>query len=186
MNGDRNDGPGGRRGRPRRAGVLAAAVAGIALLAAACGGGGSSAGSSAAGGSSTYQKALAYARCMRSHGEPSWPDPTSQGTFMIGQIDTNAPQSSLAQSACGPPPPGVHIQLSATQQQALLNQGLKYSACMRAHGITNFPDPDVQGVKFGGLGFSTKGLVPPGRRLNSPQFLAASQACQHFLGGGGS
>jgi hypothetical protein len=65
-----NDDTGGRRGC-RRPGALAAALAGIALLAAACGGGGSP----VAAGSTAYQKSVAYAQCMRAHGEPGYPDP---------------------------------------------------------------------------------------------------------------
>lgn len=69
-----------RRGRSRfrRAGLLAA-VAETALLAAGCGSGGSS---PAAAGATACQKALSYTRCMRSHGVPGFPDPTSQGTFI--------------------------------------------------------------------------------------------------------
>src|SRR5215470_3093935 len=79
-----NDGAGGRAGwlrrpGPLRAGVLAAAVAAAALLVAACGG--SSSSSDAA--LTAYQKALAYAQCMRAHGEPGFPDPNSQGNFLI-------------------------------------------------------------------------------------------------------
>jgi len=197
---DKTSGRRGRRGRPRRAGraragraragraragVLAAVLAGIAVLAAACGG--SSAGSSAAGGPTTYQQALAYARCMRSHGEPSWPDPSSQGVFSTSGINLNSPLLASASNSCQSlrPARGVHLQLSAAQQQALLKQGLKYSACMRAHGIPRFPDPEVQGAKQGGLGFSTNGLVAPGQSLSSwPRFPAASKACEPQLGGG--
>jgi hypothetical protein len=184
MNDARNEG--GSQSRPRarlrRAGGLAAAVAGTVLLAAACGGGGSS----AAAGSKAYQHALAFARCMRSHGEPSWPDPTSGGAFSTSGINLNSPQFSLASSACKnlQPAGGVHFQLSAAQQQALIKQGLKFAACMRAHGIPNFPDPEVQDVQAGAIGFSTKGLVPPGQKLNSPQFLAAQKACEPLMGGG--
>jgi hypothetical protein len=53
--------------RPWRA-VVPAAAAGIALLAAACGGGSSL---PTATGPPDFQKALAYAKCMRSHGAPS-------------------------------------------------------------------------------------------------------------------
>jgi hypothetical protein len=182
--------PGGRprRSPPWRAGALAVALAGVALLAAACGNGGSSADSSAAGGSKAYQQALAFARCMRSHGEPGWPDPTSNGAFSTSGIDLNSPQFSLASSACKDlrPTGGVHFQLSAAQQRALLKQGLKFAACMRAHGIPSFPDPDVQNVKAGGISFSTTGLAPPGQKPNWPRFLAASRACEPLMGGGGS
>src|SRR5271169_41599 len=74
------NGTGGSPGWLRRAGALAAAVAAITVLAAACGGGGSS---PVLAGSTSYQKALAYAQCMRAHGEPSYPDPTSNGGFII-------------------------------------------------------------------------------------------------------
>jgi hypothetical protein len=75
---------GGRsRQRPefRRPGVLAAAVAGVALLVAACGGGGSSL--PAAAGPPAFQNALAYAQCMRAHGEPGFPIPAARGISSI-------------------------------------------------------------------------------------------------------
>jgi len=52
---------------------------------------------------------------------------------------------------------------------------LAYSRCMRAHGITDFPDPDSNG----NLGLNAgpgSGLDP-----NSPQFKAADQACKHLM-----
>src|SRR5215831_3226538 len=56
---------------------LAAAAAAVSLLAAGCGGGSPT----KAARSSTPSAALAFARCMRSHGLPNWPDPTSSGAF---------------------------------------------------------------------------------------------------------
>src|SRR5215470_11894922 len=74
---------GGHRGRGRargQAGAMAAGAAGIALLIAACGGG--SASSAGSPGRSNLQIAIGYAKCMRSHGAPNWPDPNSQGQFL--------------------------------------------------------------------------------------------------------
>lgn len=51
---------------------------------------------------------------------------------------------------------------------------LAYAQCMRAHGLTNFPDPNAQG------GFSGTG----GADTNSQQYQAAQTACQSKLGGG--
>jgi len=34
-------------------------------------------------GSTAYQQSLAYAQCMRAHGEPGYPDPASNGGFII-------------------------------------------------------------------------------------------------------
>jgi hypothetical protein len=33
--------------------------------------------------STAYQQSLAYAQCMRAHGEPGYPDPASNGGFII-------------------------------------------------------------------------------------------------------
>ncbi len=88
-----NETAGGRRHwcrpRPRRAGVLAV-MAGLVLLTAACGGSLSSSGSpSTTGGpsstgtggasSSFVSHDLAFARCVRAHGVPNFPDPNANG-----------------------------------------------------------------------------------------------------------
>ncbi len=122
----------------RRAGVLAAAGAAIALLAAACGGGGSP----ALAGTTAYQKALAYAQCMRAHGEPSYPDPTSNGGFIInGQKDhLNGQLMQSANKTCQHLLP-KSAPMTAAQQRQVTAQALKYVACMRTHGIPDMPDP---------------------------------------------
>ena len=152
----------------RRAGVLAAAVAGAALLAAACGGGSSAV--TAPSGGSPYQKALAYAQCMRSHGDLLWPDPDSQGNFVIGNPDMLTGYQS-ANNTCKKlaPPAG----LTPAEQQQKITGELKYAGCMRSHGITNFPDP-----KSDEFGFNLRGVD-----TNSPQYQAAQQACRSLLPG---
>lgn len=49
-------------------------------------------------------KALKYVVCMRSHGEPDFPDPNGQGLIHItnatGILDPNSPQYKKAQDAC--------------------------------------------------------------------------------------
>src|ERR1019366_3477116 len=165
-----NDDTGGGRGRLRRAGALAAAVAGVLLLVAGCGGSGAAAGSAA------YQKAVGYTRCMRSHGEPSWPNPTSKGTFVPTGIDLGSAQAKSANFACSYLLPGADP-LTAAHLQQTLSQDLKYSECMRAHGITSYPDPKVQGQ---GVAVSLKGLDPL-----SPQFQAADRTCQAVRSGSG-
>jgi hypothetical protein len=114
-----NDKFGGHRPRsawPGRMGVLVV-TAGVALLAAACSGGGSpsSTSTATAGTSAAYTKALAYAKCIRSHGIPDFPDPNSKGQFVV-------------QNGSG------------TQQQQALSHLVQYAQCMRAHGVPNFPD----------------------------------------------
>jgi hypothetical protein len=49
-------------------------------------------------------EAVKYAECMRSHGEPDFPDPNGQGVIQIknatGILDPNSPQYETAQTAC--------------------------------------------------------------------------------------
>jgi hypothetical protein len=172
-----NDKTGGNRG-PRRAGALAV-VAAVAVLATACGG--SSAPSSAS--STTFAQELALARCMRSHGVPSFPDPDASGGFHLnGTIDS---QIVAAYGACRHLLPGgpslaqvqQQVQQGQQKQEQALPALLKFSQCMRSDGVPNFPDPPANG----------QGTAPPksaGINPSSPQFLAAARTCQHLLPAG--
>jgi len=178
-----------------------ATVAGIALLTAACGGGSASSPGSAtspgsrassdpgtsasAAGSATYNKAVAYAQCMRAHGVPNFPDPLPNGGFGLSPAVTGgtdgqvSPQYQAAEKACSALDPIGN--LSPQQQRQALSQLLKLSACMRLHGYPTFPDPT----------FGSNGIVLHivGFDRNSPQFQAAWQTCQSVLrtrAGGGS
>jgi hypothetical protein len=51
-------------------------------------------------------------------------------------------------------------------------QALKFSGCMRSHGIANFPDPS----STGGLLISSSDHIDP----QSPSFQAAQKACQKY------
>ena len=122
------------------------------------------------------QAALAYARCMRSRGVPDFPDPDSNGNFNLGN-DFVTGQATAANQVCN------HLlnagtQLNAAQTQHALRQLVKYAQCMRSHGITNFPDPQITSGGIGvpgGFTFDTAG-----RNLDqkSPQYQAAARACQ--------
>jgi hypothetical protein len=171
-----NDGTDGSRGsqrwaRPTRAGALAAALAGIALLASACGGGSPGSGSPAAAGATAYQKALAYTRCMRSHGVPGFPDPTSQGTFIPTGIDPHSPQFQSAMRTCHHLLPAGSGQRTAAQQQQVESNALKFAVCVRTHGIPGFPDPVF-------LGTTVDFKVPKGLDQSLPQFLSAMRTCR--------
>jgi hypothetical protein len=157
-------------------GVLLVMVC-MALLA-ACSGSGSTAG----GGSSTssaYQKALTYAQCIRAHGIPDFPDPNSQGEFIVQNGSSN-PTSNVstavanaALKACkslAPPsiadgPSGSPGGGSATSSQ------LKFARCMRSHGEPNFPDPAANG-QF---------TLPTGMNAESSQFQNAEKDCQSLM-----
>lgn len=172
-----SDGTQGARGQrrwawPDRAGARAAVVAAIAPLAVACSGG-----SSLPVGDTAYQSAAAYARCMRSHGAPNWPDPTSKGQFvktLANRAEFSAPGPAYKTCQHLLPHGG---QITPAEQQKIIPLMLKFAVCMRSHGITNMPDPavDSQGVTFG-ISPASKGELNP----HSPPFQAAQQACQKY------
>jgi hypothetical protein len=160
-------------------GVVPAAC--LALLAAACGGspgshvaqlGTSTTQSGSANRGSTHDQALAYARCVRSHGVPLWPDPESSGAFDKSkltphQLGVGRSQIATAQRACKSLLPTYPV----TPQSNVLAQALTFSRCMRAHGTKDFPDPESNGA-----------IVIPHSMENSPAYLAALHFCVHKYG----
>jgi hypothetical protein len=180
--------PGRRRSFPAKWTLAVAPLFGLAVLVAGCGpnkpgagGSGSNTTSSTAAvtGSSSeaLAQALAYARCVRSHGVPGFPDPvTSPGGGVAFQINggpgsdlnRNNPTFEAAKRACQslwPPSSGGQPAPAPSAQK--LAAEVKYARCMRSHGLPNFPDPNAQGV-FDSSRFNE----------NSPGFQAASEACQ--------
>jgi hypothetical protein len=160
------------RTRPGKAMMLVAAAL-VAVAAAACSGGPSSSVASGPADSG----ALAYARCMRTHGISDFPDPNAQGGFSAPNgMNPNTPQYAAANNDCksltgsSTPPPYNPATVAAL---------LKYAECMRAHGISDFPDPNAQGH----LDVNAK----PGSDLSpgNPQYAAANHACSADLPGSG-
>jgi hypothetical protein len=121
---------------------------------------------------------LAYSECMRSHGVPDFPDPVGNGLQVRvspgSDLDPNAPQMQAAQKACQSLQPGGTQ--GGTISEAQKAGALKYSACIRAHGVPNFPDPVFSN---GGAQLKITGIDP-----NSAQFQAAQKACQSLQPGG--
>jgi predicted amidohydrolase YtcJ len=156
-----------------RWGVLAVVLAGAALSAVACGG----SSSPALAGETAYQKALAYSQCMRAHGEPGFPDPQSNGGVLIdaAKDHLNGALMNSANKACQHLLPKQH-QMTAAQQRQVTARVLKYVACMRAHGLTSMPDPQVNA---NGIGMR----LPPGMSPSSPAFQSAQQACHKLIPG---
>jgi hypothetical protein len=176
------------RRRLRLTAQLASALMGVAILAtAACGsspsGQGTAAGQSSPGPSSPatpgQASALDFAKCMRSHGVPNFPDPDSNGGFSgtsqqgggSGGFDPNSPAFQSAQQTCRKLLPGGGQQQQGNQSDT----ALRFARCMRSHGITKFPDPVGGGIK-----------LPPDVDASSPQFRTAQKACQSIIAGPGS
>jgi hypothetical protein len=122
---------------------------------------------------SQLQAARDYASCMRSHGDPGFPDPNSQGNFGAITPGSAADPNSASYRAAQPSCQSLMPQVSQQQQQQNQSRSVQFAACMRSHGVSNFPDPNAQG------GFLMGGDVNP----NSPTFRAAMQACRPLLPG---
>jgi hypothetical protein len=152
-----------------RAAALVAALAAAAVLAAACGGGSRSAAGSPGAGQGRLAQALAFAHCMRSHGAPNFPDPNSSGGFAMKPSNSSSFNVPLAHAACAHLYPDEGKQLADPVQQAVQQRhALAFAACMRRHGIANFPD-DWSG--------NVGQLISAGLDPSSPQLNAALTKC---------
>jgi len=124
---------------------------------AACGGGGSAGqqpGGSQVGGAqaSGTEQAMSVlrqlARCIRSHGMPSFPDPiinplTGQPDFPATAPDVPASIRPICQPIANRLPPQV---LNSPPPSAAGMQSLvRFARCMRSHGIATWPDPNTMG-----------------------------------------
>ena len=121
------------------------------------------------------QAQLAFARCMRAHGVPDFPDPNSNGSGFDG-VPPASSQMTAADHACHHLLSAGGPHLSPAQWQHHLGQLVNYARCMRAHGVPNFPDPHTTTGGIGvpsGIGFDMSGIDQ-----NSPQYRSADQACQ--------
>jgi hypothetical protein len=146
--------------------------------------------------SASKNQGVQLADCIRSHGVPNFPDPsTSDGgglqiqasrssgsgqSMTVNGVSVNAPAFQSAMRACqkymphgGKLPPGGIA--------TIRKNSLKFAACMRSNGVPNFPDPQVQAGPNGGVGVRIGG---PGSGINpgSPAFQSAQQKCRPLMG----
>jgi hypothetical protein len=155
------------------------------------------------------QQMLRFAQCMRQHGV-DLPDPNADGAITIqhsdngsgpsqsgpGGLEPNSPAFQAAQTACQKyQPNGGKGNATAQDIKAMQAKGLKFSQCMRSHGLPNFPDP--QSNSSGGSTFQqaggpgAKSGAQAGLSINGetftfdpsdPAFQKAQQACSSILG----
>jgi hypothetical protein len=135
-----------------------------------------------------YSDALAFSACMRAHGVSNFPDPISSGgaiRLSIGSSSGVNPQSPAFQSAqrsCRHLLPGGGTGPGSPSPQAMARM-LHVSQCMRAHGISGFPDPTTTApsnpsdysVVTGRDGVWL--TIPKSIDPRSPAFRAAAAAC---------
>ena len=87
-----------------------------------------------------YQRdEVAFARCMRSHGAPDFPDPQPGGGFSVHIPLSAGPAFQAAQAKCQKLLPNAGAG-PAFSERALV-QLRKLAVCMRQHRVPDFPDP---------------------------------------------
>jgi hypothetical protein len=185
------------------AGLALAVSAG--LVGAGCGGGGSSrSGVASLAGSGSQRTTTTtvtkagltrlwhdFAACMRAHGvqmaDPSLnndglPIMTGGSPVLKGdgpqQVNTDAVQACQPQLEAASRAGGEKGRKGPSPQQ--LAQGRKFAECMRAHGLTDFPDPQTAGA---GNGIGIKITAGAGSDLepNNPTFQTAQKACAKLM-----
>ncbi len=115
-----------------------------------------------------------FAKCMRAHGVGNFPDPRSNGTISVGGTVSQSPQYPAADNKCRELLPNGGIPTAAQQAEGLA-QLLKVSVCMRAHGISDFPDPTLEGFRI-----PVRKGMPSDLDPDNPRFQSAEKACQHL------
>jgi len=159
---------------------VALGATGCAALIVACGSSKMPGGTS--GRSSSF---VPFAACMRSHGVPNFPDPGSGpggGVEIVPPgINTSAPAFKTAWSDCSKllPVLGGHHPPSAQ----MVDQMLQFSRCMRAHGVTGFPDPTTTQLapRSGYFTIRSGGVylaIPNRINRASPTYQRAARACR--------
>jgi hypothetical protein len=119
---------------------------------------------------------------MRSHGVPDFPDPAGSGGIPkpavvsafkhVGNSEAEAAQNDCRHLL----PPGGSLSGQAYRPVTAEDQQdyLQAAACMRSHGITNFPDPTFSDG-------SVNLHIPSNVDTNSTQFNHARQICQKLI-----
>jgi hypothetical protein len=124
---------------------------------------------------------LKFSQCMRARGVPNFPDPNGQGVTQFGPnsgIDAHSATFQSAARYCRNDLRGKGPQLSPAQQAKARRQALAFSACMRKHGIPDFPDP-IFGPN-GNAGIHLTANSSSDLNPSNPTFQATLQACHGF------
>jgi hypothetical protein len=136
--------------------------------------------------STNTQKALAFSHCMRAHGVRKFPDPYSSGVIpkvSLQQLGVSSSAFQAAEKACQNllPPGGSNDQFPPGEAQQLLIGMLRFSECMRSHGLPNWPDPTIDSAGQPEFPLSTAHGINPHPRPNLPPFAKPIRECRHVM-----
>jgi hypothetical protein len=154
----------------------------IAAVVAIAGCGSTSSGSSTSAGQPNQAQiqqqiegAVRFGDCMRSHGVPTFPDPTTSPRAFKMALDPNTEQSPAFHSALTAcqhllPRSGGPSQ-SPPPSQAQITAELAFARCLRSHGFPRFPDPSSSGQ------LTYEMLANAGINIHQPAVVRAADAC---------
>ena len=158
---------------------LAVAAVAAATVIAACGSGSSD--TSSTTGSSGHltdaqvqQATVNFAACVRSHGVPGFPDPSSPRQFKTSFAGIQgSPAFQAATKACQDflPGGGPSGQGAAPASHAQIAAELAFALCLRSHGFPSFPDPSSTGE------LSYAMISNAGIDIHQPAVVRAADAC---------
>jgi hypothetical protein len=121
-----------------------------------------------------------WATCMRRHGDPNQTDPTVDNHYGIDiTIPVSAPATLSNEVHGGTAPCNQYLAAASNALKAEHPAppapsndatGVKYAACMRAHGVPNYPDPEGNRTNLRGID------------MNSPFFIRANKLCGKQIG----
>lgn len=166
--------------RWRRVSILCAAT-GCTLALAACGSSKRPNSASTAGSPSLVK----YSECIRSHGVPDFPDPSTTETpnsfgidgynfSLPSNLNLQSPAYESAQETCSHL---INLGTGSSHNFSVVKArqaALVHAECMRKHGVPSFPDPTVSGGSQGITVSSDDGGINP----QSPAFQHAQKVCQ--------
>lgn len=125
---------------------------------------------------------LRFVTCMRTHGVPNMPDPLPAGGFSrnalsaaegisVSADETSASsQFKAALRACQSTAVAYGFVHTPAQNAKHLAQETAEDACIRKHGVPNWPDPNAQGMQ----------TFPQGITPSTPQFEKAQKVCAYL------
>jgi hypothetical protein len=121
---------------------------------------------------------------MRSHGVPNFPDPNNSEKFPSAQqLGVSSLQYQRAMNTCKHLLPNGGSGSSPAALQREENALLPFARCMRAHGVSDWPDPSIYTNPDGetAVVFNLIGTSLDGNGFDSPRVQSTSNACQHLL-----
>ena len=133
---------------------------------------------------------LAFSRCMRANGVSNFPDPNpSGGGFPVSGLSRSSPAFQAAQVKCRKymqsPLSGGSSGDTPQQMAHAMEQLRTVAECMRAHGISDFPDPRATAPANSNLSeyseitnyMGVYLLFPASINMQSPAWNQAAAAC---------